>query len=133
MILADCYEPLHEKNLFVIREQGLDHSMHMIRLSCIFYYFLLVHLYTNHAPQGTPITKALTCMKIYLYKQKWQFYQRDLYFWIFCCMNNFCISHRSINLHPNTQLLSTKQHAYQSFFFGLLPGLIPFASLWHAG
>ena len=22
---------------------------------------------------GTPITKALTCMKIYLYKQKWQF------------------------------------------------------------
>ena len=23
--------------------------------------------------KGTPITKALTCMKIYLYKQKWQF------------------------------------------------------------
>ena len=36
-----------------------------------------------------------------------------------------------INLHLNTQLLSTQQHAYQSF--KLLPGLIPFASLWHAG
>ena len=37
-----------------------------------------------------------------------------------------------INLHPNIQCLSTQQHAYQSFFW-LLPGLIPFASLWHAG
>ena len=27
--------------------------------------------------KGSPITKALTCMKIYLYKQKWQFCQRD--------------------------------------------------------
>ena len=29
--------------------------------------------------KGTPITKALTCMKIYLYKQKWQFCQEDQY------------------------------------------------------
>ena len=27
--------------------------------------------------KGSPITKALTCMKIYLYKQKWQFCQGD--------------------------------------------------------
>ena len=46
--------------------------------------------------KGTPIPKVLTCMKIYLYKQKWQFCQGDLYFWLFCCMNNFCISHRLI-------------------------------------
>ena len=37
-----------------------------------------------------------------------------------------------INLHPNIQFLRTQQHAYQSFFW-LIPGLIPFASLWHAG
>ena len=40
--------------------------------------------------KGSPVSKAVTCMKIYLYKQKWQ-------------------------------------------SFELLPFLIPFASLWHAG
>ena len=35
-------------------------------------------------------------MKMYLYKQKWLFCQGDLYFWRFCCMNNFCISQRLI-------------------------------------
>ena len=35
-----------------------------------------------------------------------------------------------INLRPNIQFLSTQQNAYQSFL--LLPGLIPFAPLWHA-
>ena len=27
--------------------------------------------------KGSPITKALTCMNIYLYKPKWQFCQGD--------------------------------------------------------
>ena len=27
--------------------------------------------------KGSPITKALTCMKIYLYKQKWQICQEN--------------------------------------------------------
>ena len=49
-----------------------------------------------HSFKGTPITKALTCMKIYLYKQKWQFCQGDVYCWLFCCLSNFCISHRLI-------------------------------------
>ena len=30
-----------------------------------------------HPLKGSPISKALTCMKIYLYKQKWQFPQGD--------------------------------------------------------
>ena len=50
----------------------------------------------SDAFKGTPITKALTCMKIYLYKQKWKFCQGDVYFWLFCCLSNFCISHRLI-------------------------------------
>ena len=33
-----------------------------------------------------------------------------------------------ITLHTNIQFLSTQQHANQSFW--LLPGFIPFASLW---
>ena len=37
-----------------------------------------------------------------------------------------------INLHLNIQFLSTQQHAYQSFILWVLPGLILFASLWHA-
>ena len=39
----------------------------------------------------------------YLYEDlpvqtKWQFCPGDLYFWLFCCMNNFCISHRLIHI-----------------------------------
>ena len=34
-----------------------------------------------------------------------------------------------ITLNPNIQLLSTQQHAYQSFL-KLLPGFIPFTILW---
>ena len=67
---------------------------------------------------GSPTSKALTCMKIYLYKQKWQYFFNDEQF----------IHHTQINLSPNTQFFSTQQHAYQ-----LLPGLLPFASLRHAG
>ena len=75
--------------------------------------------------KGMPSTKALTCMKIYLYKQKWQFCQGDLYFWLFCCMSNFCISHRLIYIPTYSSMLNSH--------FWLLPGLIPFASVWHAG
>ena len=34
--------------------------------------------------KGTPNTKDITLMKIYLYQQKWHFFQGDLYFWLFC-------------------------------------------------
>ena len=48
-------------------------------------------LYANFPLKGSPISNALTCMKIYPNKQKWQFCQGDRYFWLFCCMSNLYI------------------------------------------
>ena len=80
--------------------------------------------------KGTPVSKALTCMKIYLYKQKWQFCQTDQYFWLFCCMSNLHILHRLIHVPTcSFRVLSTMLISH----FWLLPGFIPFASPWHAG
>ena len=42
------------------------------------------------------LSKALTCMKIFLYKQELLFCQGDGYFWPHCCKNNLYISHRSL-------------------------------------
>ena len=42
------------------------------------------------------LSKALTCMKIFLYKQNKLFYQGDGYLWPHCCMNILYISHRSL-------------------------------------
>ena len=42
------------------------------------------------------LSKALTCMKIFLYKQELLFCQGDGYLWPHCCMNNIYISHRSL-------------------------------------
>ena len=44
--------------------------------------------------KGIYLSKALTCMKFFLYKQKLLFYQGDGYLWPHCCMNNLYISHR---------------------------------------
>ena len=63
--------------------------------------------------KGTPITKALTCMKTYLYKQKMAILSRRP---IPILLYEQFLHLTQINLHPNTQLLSTQQHAYQSFF-----------------
>ena len=46
--------------------------------------------------KGTYLSKARTCMKIFLYKQELLFCQGDGYFWPHCCMNNLYISHRSL-------------------------------------
>ena len=46
--------------------------------------------------KGIYLSKALTCMKLFLYKKKLLFYQGDRYFWPHCCMNNLYISHRSL-------------------------------------
>ena len=43
---------------------------------------------------GLLLSKALACMNVFLYKQKWLFYQGDGYLWPYCCMNNLQISHR---------------------------------------
>ena len=47
--------------------------------------------------KGIHLSKALTCMKIFLYKQELLFCQGDGYLWSHCCMNNLYISHRSLN------------------------------------
>ena len=64
--------------------------------------------------KGIYLSKALTCMKLFLYKQTLLFYQGDGYLWLHCCMNNLYIPHRSF-FRPNIHLLSNRQHAYQSF------------------
>ena len=47
------------------------------------------------AIKGIFLSKALTCMKFFLFKQKWLFYQGDGYLWLYCCTNNLYISHGS--------------------------------------
>ena len=64
--------------------------------------------------KGTPITKALTCMKIYLYKQKKAILSKRPILLAILLYEQF-LHLTQINLHPNTQLLSTQQLAYQSF------------------
>ena len=75
-------------------------------------------------------------------------FQKLLLAWNFSCINKKCFLSRRrillatllyeqfihltlITLRPNIQLLSNRQHAYQSL--ELLPGLILFTLLWHAG
>ena len=65
--------------------------------------------------KGSPITKALTCMKIYLYKQKWQFLVKETDTSGYIVTYEQCIHYTQINLRPNKQLLSTQQQTYQSF------------------
>ena len=55
-------------------------------------YFLWIEMQIK----GLYLSKALTCMKIFLYKQELHFCQGDGYFWPHCCMNNLYISHRSL-------------------------------------
>ena len=57
--------------------------------------FVLVFLHI-HDVKGIYLSKALTYMKFFLYKQKMPFYQADGYLWPHCCMNNLYISHRSL-------------------------------------
>ena len=54
------------------------------------------HIHKRIYIKGINLSKALTCMKIFLYKQELQFCQGDRYFWPHCCMNNLYISHRSL-------------------------------------
>ena len=43
--------------------------------------------------KGIYLSKALTCMNIFLYKQELHFCQGDGHLWSHCCMNNLYISH----------------------------------------
>ena len=61
--------------------------------------------------KGKLLSKAQTCMIFFLYIKKKLLYNR--YLWLYCCMNNLYISHRS--LYALTYNLSSQQHAYKSF------------------
>ena len=64
--------------------------------------------------KGTPISKALTCTTIILNKQKMAILSRRLTL-LAIILHEQCTHHKQINLRQNKQLLSTQQHAYQSF------------------
>ena len=51
----------------------------------------------NFMFKGIYLSKALTCMEIFLIKQELLFCQGDGNFWPHCCMNNLYVSHRSLN------------------------------------
>ena len=58
-------------------------------LSTGFNYILTIKLNFNEGIfLGIYLSKTLTCMKFFLYKQKMLFYQEDRYLWPHCCMNN---------------------------------------------
>ena len=60
------------------------------------------------------LSKALTCMNFFLYKQELLFCQGDGYLWPHCCMNNLYISYRSLHVQTYS-FLSNPQQACQSF------------------
>ena len=64
--------------------------------------------------KGMLDTKDLTFITIYLYQQKWHYFSRRPIF-LAILLNKQFLHLKHINLHPNTQLLSTQQHAYTSF------------------
>ena len=76
------------------------------------------------------VLTALTCMNFFLYKQKMLFYQEDVYFghivvWTIytSLIDHFTPQHTALE----------KSTACLSVFLESIPGLIPFAILWHAG
>ena len=76
--------------------------------------------------KGSPISKALTCKKIYLYEQKMAIFSR-LPIRLAILLYEQFIHLTQINLLHNMQFLSIQQYAYQLFW--LLPGLSLFVSL----
>ena len=68
--------------------------------------------------KGICLSKALTCMIFFLYKQKLLFYQGDGYLWLYCCMNNLYISQRS---HHAQHTAFEQSTACLSGVFELLP------------
>ena len=64
--------------------------------------------------KGIFLSKSLTCMKFFLYKQKMLFYQGDGYIWPHCCMNNLYISHRS--LYAQHTAFEQSKARFNSFF-----------------
>ena len=61
------------------------------------------------------LSKALTRMHFFVYKQKWLSYHEKRKHLAILLYEQF-IHLTQITLRPNIQLLSTQQHAYQLFF-----------------
>ena len=90
---------------------------------------MIMRIYLN---KGIYLSKALTCMKFFLYIQELLFCQGDGYLWPHCFMNNLYISHRS--LYATTYIFwAIGSMLTVSAFLELLPGLIPLTMLRHAG
>ena len=62
---------------------------------CTFYVYLLLQSNGQYVFKGIYLSKALTCMNFFLYKNL-LFYQGDGYPWPHCCLNNWYISHWSL-------------------------------------
>ena len=72
-------------------------------------------------------------MTIYMYKRNWQVLSRMLIVLTkLMCELFIYMYHTHINLRPNTQLFEYPAACYKLVIFELLPGLITFASSWHA-
>ena len=80
--------------------------------------------------KGILLSKALTCMDFFLYKQKWLFLSLIRISLAILLYEQF-IHLRQMTLRPNIKLLSTQQHAYQSFLSYFL--VYSFTTLWHTG
>ena len=79
--------------------------------------------------KGIYLSKAFTCMKFFLYKQKCIFHQGDGYFWPHCCITMYTYH---IDHFTPQHTTFEQSAACLSVFFELLPSLIPFAKLWRA-
>ena len=106
-------------NIDEYRIRSADHDLHALprnlRMPCV---------------KGIYLSKALTCMNFSWIKRKLYFYQGDGYLWPYCCMNILYISHRSLYAPTNSFWAIC---GILICLLGLLPGLKPFAILWHGG
>ena len=88
--------------LFVLEFVRYKDKCSCLQASFLLHYLMTMHKYyikkwhTKLIYKGIYLSKALTCMKIFLNKQELLFCQGDGYLWPHCCMNNLYISQRSL-------------------------------------
>ena len=81
-----------------------------------------LHCFPKVHIKGMLLSKALTCMKIFLYKQKWPFCQGDGYLWLYCCMNNLYIHASYTNHFTPKHTVFEYSAACLSVIFGYFQG-----------
>ena len=82
--------------------------------SALLFRFRLINALSRRLFKGVYLSKALTCMKIFLYKQELLLMSRRRIPLVTLVFEQL-IHLTKITLRPNIQLLSNPQHAYQSF------------------